>query len=153
MNTQITRWNPWKAMEQLQQRLSSLMNWEPLGLGAGKEEELTVSEWMPRVDIVENEKEFLVKAELPEMKREDVKVTVEDGVLTITGERKLEKEEAGKKYHRVESEYGSFLRSFALPTAVLAEKVAADFKDGVLKVHLPKNIKAEAKKAVEIKVS
>jgi len=153
MNTQITRWNPWKEMEQMQQRLSSLMNREPLGLGVGKEEKLTVSEWMPRVDIVEDEKEFLVKAELPEMKREDVKVTVEDGVLTITGERKLEKEEKGKKYHRVESEYGSFLRSFALPTAVLADKVAADFKDGVLKVHLPKDVKAEARKAVEIKVS
>jgi HSP20 family protein len=129
------------------------MNWEPFGLTAGKEEKLTVSEWMPRVDIVEDEKEFLVKAELPEMKREDVKVTVEEGVLTITGERKLEKEEKGKKYHRVESEYGSFLRSFALPTAVVADKVAAEFKDGVLKVHLPKDVKAEAKKAVEIKVS
>ena len=136
-------------MEQMQNRLSSLWNWEPFG----REEKLTVTEWMPRVDIVEDEKEFLVKAELPEMKKEDVKVTVENGVLTITGERKLEKEEKNKKYHRVESEYGTFLRSFTLPAAVLADKVAADFKDGVLKVHLPKDIKAEAKKAVEIKVA
>ena len=140
-------------MDQLQNRLNTLWNWEPFGLTAGKEETLTVSEWMPRVDIVEDEKEFLVKAELPEMRREDVKVTVEDGVLTITGERKLEKEEKGRRYHRVESEYGTFLRSFTLPAAVQADKVAADFKDGVLKVHLPKDIKAEARKAVEIKVA
>lgn len=153
MNSQITRWNPWKDMEQLQSRLNSLWNWEPLGLAAGKEETLTVSEWMPRVDIVEDEKEFLVKAELPEMRREDVKVTVEEGVLTITGERKLEKEEKGRRYHRVESEHGTFLRSFTLPAAVLADKVAADFKDGVLKVHLPKDIKAESRKAIEIKVA
>jgi HSP20 family protein len=153
MNTQITRWNPWKDMEQLQSRLNSLWNWEPLGLAAGKEETLTVSEWMPRVDIVEDEREFLVKAELPEMRREDVKVTVEEGVLTITGERKLEKEERGRRYHRVESEHGTFLRSFTLPAAVLADKVAADFKDGVLKVHLPKDIKAESRKAIEIKVA
>lgn len=140
-------------MEQMQNRLSSLWNWEPFSPITGKEEALTVSEWMPRVDIVEDEKEFLVKAELPEMKKEDVKVTVEEGVLTITGERKLEKEEKGKKFHRVESEYGSFLRSFTLPSAILADKVAADFKDGVLKVHLPKDTKGEAKKAVEIKVA
>ena len=153
MNTQITRWNPWKELDQMQSRLNSLWNWEPLGLQAGKEEALTISEWMPRVDIAEDEREFLIKAELPDMKKEDVKVAVEDGVLTITGERKQEKEEKGKKFHRIESEYGTFLRTFALPVAVQADKVAADFKDGVLKVHLPKDIKAEARKAVEIKVS
>ena len=108
-------------------------------------------EWSPSVDIVEDEKEILVKAELPEMKKEDVKVTVDQGVLTISGERKLEKEEKNKKYHRIESSYGSFLRSFTLPVAVLAEKVSAEFKDGMLKVHLPKDMSAGAK-SVEIKV-
>lgn len=108
-------------------------------------------EWTPRVDIVEDEKEILVKAELPEMKKEDVKVTVDQGVLTISGERKLEKEEKNKKYHRIESSYGSFLRSFTLPVAVLAEKVSAEFKDGMLKVHLPKDMSTGAK-SVEIKV-
>lgn len=151
MNTQITRWNPWKEMEQMQNRLGSIWNWDPFRSTSGKED-LTVSEWMPRVDIAEDEKEFLVKAELPEMKKEDVKVTVEDGVLTISGERKAEKEEKNKKYHRVESEYGSFLRSFALPSAIQGDKVAAEFKDGVLKVHLPKDTKGTAK-AVEIKVT
>lgn len=153
MNTQITRWNPLKEMDQIQNRLASLWNWEPFRIKNGQEETLTVSEWTPRVDIVEDDKEFLIKAELPEMKREDVKVTVDDGVLTISGERKAEKEEKNRRYHRIESEYGSFLRSFTLPPGTLGDKVAAEFKDGMLKVHLPKDTKAAAAKAVEIKVA
>jgi HSP20 family protein len=152
MNTQLTRWNPQKDIEQMQNRLASLLNWDPFRTNGGKEETLTVAEWTPRVDIAEDEKEILVKAELPEMKKEDVKVTVDQGVLTISGERKLEKEEKTKKYHRIESEYGSFLRSFTLPEAVLADKVTAEFKEGMLKVHLPKDTKA-AGKSVEIKVA
>ena len=78
---------------------------------------MTVSEWTPLVDITEDDKEYLIKAELPEVKKEDVKLTVENGTLTITGERKFEKEEKGKKYHRMERAYGSFMRSFTLPRA------------------------------------
>ena len=85
------------------------------------------------------------------MKKEEVKVSVQDGVLTISGERKYEKEEKGKKYHRVERAYGSFARSFALPDDADAEKVAGEFKDGILKVHVPKSEKAKPKK-VEVKV-
>ena len=85
------------------------------------------------------------------MKKEDVKVTVEEGVLTIRGERKAEKEEKGKKYHRVERSYGSFERSFTLPEASDASKINSEFKDGVLTVHLPKNPNAKPK-AIEIKV-
>lgn len=134
----------------MQNRLASFWNLEPFR-SMNSEETLTVAEWTPRVDIVEDEKEIVVKAELPEMKKEDVKVTVDQGVLTISGERKIEKEEKNKKYHRIESEYGSFLRSFTLPAAVISEKVTADFKDGVLRVHLPKETKPGTK-AVEIKV-
>jgi HSP20 family protein len=139
-------------MEQVQNRLASLWTLDPFRTNGGKEETLTVAEWTPRVDIVEDEKEIVVKAELPEMKKEDVKVTVDQGVLTISGERRIEKEEKNKKYHRIESEYGSFLRSFTLPAAIVADKVSADFKDGVLKVHLPKDSKPGVK-AVEIKVA
>jgi HSP20 family protein len=149
MNTTITRWKPLKEMEQMQNRLAALWNWEPLRTNGG-EETLTVAEWSPRVDILEDENEFTVKAELPEMKREDVKVTVEDRVLTIAGERKQEKEEKNKRFHRVEREYGSFIRSFTLPANAADEKVSADFKDGLLKVHLPKQAKTSTK-AVEIK--
>lgn len=113
---------------------------------------MTLSEWSPRVDIVEDEKEIIIKAELPEIKKEDVNVSVEEGVLTLSGERKFEKEEKNKKYHRIETEYGSFMRSFTLPASVQSDKVSAEFKDGVLKVHLPKDVKAGSK-AVEIKVT
>jgi HSP20 family protein len=150
MNTQITRWNPLKEMEQFHNRLASLWNWEPLRVNG--EQTLAVSQWNPPVDILEDEQEFVVKTELPEMKREDVKVTVENGVLTISGERKMEKEEKTRKYHRVEREYGSFVRSFTLPAAANGDKVSAEFKDGLLKVHVPKDAKT-APKAIEIKTA
>ena len=112
---------------------------------------MTVSEWAPLVDLVEDDKEYLIKAELPEVKKEDVKVTVENGVLSIGGERKFEKEEENKKYHRIERAYGSFMRSFALPQDAAGDKINAEFKDGVLKVHLPKS--AEAKpKSIDVKI-
>ncbi|TAJ25221.1 MAG: Hsp20/alpha crystallin family protein [Nitrospirae bacterium] len=118
---------------------------------SGKEA-LTIADWVPTVDISETETEYLIKAELPEIKKEDVKVTLADGVLTIQGERKQEKEEKGKKYHRVERSYGRFVRSFALPDYVDDAKVTAEFKDGVLSLHLPKAEKAKPK-AIEVKVS
>jgi len=89
---------------------------------------------------------------LPELKREDVKVTVENGVLTISGERKFEKEEKKKKYHRVERGYGSFVRTFALPEDADANKVKAQFKQGMLELHLPKNKKAKPKQ-IEVNVA
>jgi HSP20 family protein len=145
----LTKWNPFRELEDIQNRLSSLFGRTPMrGLG---EEAMTLSEWTPLVDIVEDDKEYLIKAELPEVKKEDVKVTVDNGVLTITGERKFEKEEKGRKYHRVERGYGSFMRSFALPEGAAGEKISAEFKDGVLKVHLAKS--AEAKpKSIDVKV-
>jgi HSP20 family protein len=124
----------------------------PLRKDSEKEEAMTVAEWAPLVDIVEDEKEYLIKAELPEVKREDVKVSVEEGVLTVSGERKFEKEEKGKKYHRIERAYGCYARSFTLPDDADPSKVTAEFKDGVLKVHLPKSEKAKPK-SVEIKVA
>ena len=111
---------------------------------------MAIADWAPVVDIGEDEKEFLIKAELPGLKREEVKVTVEDGVLSISGERKAEKEEKTKKYHRVERSYGSFLRSFTLPEGCDPAKVNAEFKEGVLNVHLAKSPKAQPK-AIEIK--
>ena len=115
-------------------------------------EAIAVAEWSPLVDITEDEKEYIVKAEIPEMKKEDIKLNVHDDVLTITGERKCEKEEKGKKYHRVERSYGSFIRSFTLPEDADGSNVAAEYKDGVLKVHLPKSDKAKAK-TIEVKIS
>jgi len=115
------------------------------------EENLTVANWVPPVDIHETEKEFLVKAEIPEVKKEDVKITIEDGVLTIQGERKAEKEEKGKRFHRTERVSGSFYRSFTLPTEVEEAKTLAEFKDGMLTLHLPKSERAKPK-TIEVKL-
>lgn len=109
-------------------------------------------EWSPVADITETEKEFLVKAELPGVKREDVKVTLDAGVLTIAGERKIEKDDKNEKSHRVERFYGTFSRSFGLPDNVDAASVRADSKDGVLNVHIPKVAAVRKAKAVEIRV-
>lgn len=94
--------------------------------------------WRPVADISENSDEYLVKAQLPEVKREDVSVTIDEGMLKIEGERKLEKTSADEKQHRVESFYGSFFRAFALPENVDQSKIRAECEDGVLRVHLPK---------------
>ena len=148
----LTRWDPFKEMEELQSRFAKLFGQPPARETNGGKELMTVAEWAPAVDISEDEKQWLVKADLPEVKKEDVKVTVEDGVLAITGERRFEKEEKDRKYHRVERAYGTFLRSFTLPDGADGAKVAAEFKDGVLQVRLPKSEKAKPK-AVEVKVA
>ena len=142
--TTLTRWNPFKEMEEMQRRLGSVFDLAPLRklAATGEEERLTVAEWLPLVDIIEDDKEYLISADLPEVLKGDVKVTVENGILNLSGERKFEKEEPGKKYHRIERSYGSFVRSFTLPDDADAEKVHADFKDGVLKVHVAKSEKA-----------
>ena len=146
-----TQWNPWKELEDVEKRLSALWG-RPQGKVDGQKEAISVAEWSPLVDIPEDEKEDLIKAELPEVKREDVKLTVQDNVLAISGERRYEKEEKNKKYHRVERAYGNFLRSFTLPEDADGSKVSAEYKDGVLKVHLPKSEKATPK-SIEVKVS
>jgi HSP20 family protein len=146
------RWNPWKELEDMEKRLSTIFGRAPVTTGGEKKEAISVAEWSPLVDITEDEKEYLVKAELPEMKKEEIKINVQDDVLSISGERKYEKEEKGKKYHRVERAYGSFMRSFTLPEDADGSKVNAEYKDGVLKVHLPKSEKAKPK-AIEVKVS
>jgi HSP20 family protein len=139
-------------MDDLHNRIAKLWSLTPSRPGDGGKEMMTVAAWAPSVDIIEDEKEWLIKADLPDVKKEEVSVTVESGVLTITGERKFEKEEKEKKYHRVERAYGNFLRSFTLPDGADGSKVSADFKDGVLRVHLPKNEKAKPK-AIEVKVA
>ncbi len=95
-------------------------------------------EWSPSADISETDKEYVIRAELPAVKKEDVKVTVDAGMITIKGERKQQKDDKTEKYHRVETFYGSFERSFSLPDNVDAEAIRCESKDGVLTVHIPK---------------
>ena len=154
----LTRWEPfkghldrWKELEDMEKRLSTYLGRPAVQTETGKEA-MTVAEWSPLVDITEDDKEYLIKADLPEVKKEDVKLTVQDDAMSISGERKYEKEENGKKYHRIERAYGSFMRSFTLPEDADGSKVSAEYKDGVLKVHLPKSEKAKPK-SIEVKVS
>ena len=105
----------------------------------------------PRVDISETDKEFAIKAEIPDVQKEDVKVSVDNGVVTIQGERKQEKEEKGKKFHRVERYYGSFVRSFTLPDNIDEANIKASFKDGMLNLQIPKSAVAKPK-SIEVKV-
>ena len=148
----LTRWNQLRQLEALQHGLGSLFNRSPAQWPEGQEEPMAVAEWAPLVDISEDDKEYRIKVELPEVTKADVKVTAEEGTLTIMGERKFEKEEKGRKYHRVERAYGSFGRSFSLPDDASPAKVSAEFKDGVLTVHLVKDEKAKPQH-VEVKVS
>lgn len=146
----LTTWNPVREMDSARNRMDrlfgrSLVPW----IG---EEPITASEWSPLVDVSEDEKEFTIKADLPEVKKEDVHVTVEDGTIRITGERKFEKEDKSRRYHRIERSYGSFERSFLLPEGAKTDKVKAEFKDGTLHVHLPKAAEIQTK-AIEVPVS
>ena len=146
----LVRWDPFRELEEMSNRLNRLFERPTLRTGNGKEA-LTVADWVPSVDISETDTEYLIKAELPEVKKEDVKVTVQDGVLMIQGERQQEKEEKGKKFHRVERSYGSFVRSFTLPNYVDNTNVKAEFKEGILNLHLPKSERAKPK-AIEVRV-
>ena len=147
----IVRWDPFRELEEMSERLNRVIGTPSTRRDNGKEM-LAVADWVPRVDISESESEYVIKAELPEVNKNDVKITLEDGVLTLQGERLQEKEEKGRKYHRVERSYGTFVRSFTLPDSVDEEKVAAEFKDGMLNLRLPKTEKAKPK-AIEVKVA
>jgi len=153
MNT-ITRFNPWREMEELQRRLASVFDLAPAGRSSitTDEENMTVPEWAPAVDIVEDDKEYLIKVELPEVPKENVKVTMEAGTLTISGERRAEKQEKSLKIHRLERYYGRFVRSFSIPDDAEDGKVNAEYRDGVLRVHLTKSEKARPRQ-IDVKVS
>lgn len=148
--TQLTRWDPFRELEDMHNRLSSFFNRSPART-EGKEA-ITVADWAPLVDITENDHAYIIKAELPEVAKDDVKVAVENGVLTISGERKHEKEEKGRKYHRVERAYGSFARGFTLPEDADADNVSASHKDGMLTVSVGKSAKARPRQ-IEVKAA
>ncbi len=150
------RWNPFKEMEDLHSRLSALINRSygraPMRGDAEGEESITFSEWAPLVDVTEDDQGYVIKAELPEVRKEDVKVTVENGVLMLAGERKLEKEEKSRRYHRIERSYGKFVRSFTLPDDAEPDRVNAEFRDGVLRISVAKAEKARPK-SIDVKVA
>lgn len=147
----LIKWDPFKELEDVSNRLNRLFG----RTGSTEESDqnmLAVADWSPSVDISETDEAYLIKGEIPGVKKEDVKVFVQDGMLTIQGERKMEKEEKNKKYHRVECSYGNFVRSFRMPEDADENKVKAEFKDGMLNISLPKNKKAKSK-AINVAVS
>jgi HSP20 family protein len=145
----LVRWDPVREMDQLLSR--------PLGTLMGRWPRMTtevddeVSAWTPALDVSETDAEYLVRAELPAVKKEDVSVTIDDDVLTIAGERKFDKDDKSEKVHRRESFRGMFSRSLSLPDDANASGIRAESRDGVLTVHVPKT-KIERTKAIEIKV-
>ena len=156
----VTTWNPLREMEQATQNrfnpfflggFPNILGGFPNRMGSGEIHSLTVADWSPEVDISEDDHGYVLKADLPEMKKDDVRVTVEDGILCVSGERKTEKEDQKKKFHRIERSFGTFRRSFTLPEDADSTKVTAEFHDGVLKVHLPTTPIARSK-AIDVKV-
>jgi HSP20 family protein len=142
----LTRWDPWRELNRVNQEMSRIFD-ERLGYRAGE----SVG-WTPATDIYEDEEGLTLRFELAGVDPKDVDIRFENGVLTIKGERKLEREDRKENYHRVERSYGAFTRSFSLPGTVDPEKIRAESKNGVLAVVLPK--KSEAKpKSIQVKVS
>jgi HSP20 family protein len=149
----LTTWNPLREMEEFQNRFQTFFGGFPtFPIRFPKNgERFNMPDWSPLVDIIEDDHEYLFKADLPEMRKEDVKVTIENGVLYISGERKTEKEEKKRKFHRLERFFGTFERTFTVPEDADTTKIVADFHDGVLQVHLPKRPMPKPQ-AIEVKV-
>jgi HSP20 family protein len=124
---------------------------EGFGFPVLREEAGSLSSWAPACDIYETENEIVVKAELPEVKKDNVSVSIEDNVLTIRGERKFEEETSHENYHRIERAHGEFVRSFALPATIDSARIGAEFKDGILRVTLPKREEAKPKQ-IEVNI-
>jgi HSP20 family protein len=142
----ITRWEPFREVEDMFRQYS------PFFSRAMRRFEGEGAQWRPVADISETEKEYLIKAELPEVKKEDVKITLDGGAITISGERRHEKEQKEENEIRVESFYGTFSRTFSLPDNIDEKGIRAESKDGVLRVRIPKTAATTAKPiAIEIK--
>jgi len=148
--TRFERWDPFDELTTLRNRMDRL--WSHMTA----DDETALADWSPTSDVLETKDEIVIKAELPGIDEKNVDVEIESGVLTIKGERTAEKETEEKGYRRVERSYGTFLRSFTLPTNVEADKISASFTNGLLEVHLPKkedakprSIKVEVKKELK----
>jgi len=141
----LRRWDPFREMASLRREMDRLFG-EYFGRVRGTEEEgLVTGTWAPAVDIYETDDKVVLKAELPGLKKEDIDIQIRDNTLTLKGEKKFEKEVKEENYHRVERAYGSFQRSFTLPSTIKQEGIEASFKDGVLEISLPKVEEAKPK--------
>ena len=144
----LAKWDPFHEVDELLERYTKPGDWPFRG---GRNLMSRTSDWAPRVDISETDQKFIVRAEVPGVDRKDIKINIEDHVLSIRGESKQEKEEEKEQFQRVERFYGSFCRSFSLPDNVDEEKIEADFKNGLLTLAIPKT-ESSKPKAIEVKV-
>ena len=140
----IVRYDPFRDLRTLQEEVNRLFS-HNLGPSFG-EEGIARGAWNPNVDIYENKDQIVLEAELPGMNREDFDLTIENSVITLRGERHFEKKHETDNYHRVERSYGSFTRSFTLPQTVSGDGVKAEYRDGVLRVTLPKREETKARR-------
>lgn len=144
---EVSTWSPFRDLMNMQREIGRLFdNFVTEG------DDFASAMWAPRVDVMEDKDSYVIRAELPGVSRNDVKITLQENVLTIKGEKKQEKEEKDTDFHRVERSYGSFERSFTLPMSVRSEKIDASYKDGILSITLPKAEEAKPKE-IEVKVS
>ncbi len=143
----ITRWDPFRGLSTFQEQMNRLFGDAFL---RGRPDESALTTWAPAVDIYETEHELVVKADLPDINEKDLDVRIENNVLTIRGERKFEKSVSDDNYLRMERSYGSFSRSFSLANTVNTEAIKAEYRNGVLTLHIPKREEAKPK---QIKVS
>ncbi len=151
MNLNLVKWNPSLELEDVSNRLNRIFG-RARPHDESAQEMLAMADWTPSVDISETDLAYLVKAEIPGVRKEDVKVTIQDGLLGIQGERKQEKDEKGKNFHRIERLYGSFARSFRMPADADENSVKAEFKDGMLNISMDKLEKAKSKQ-INVSVS
>ena len=135
---QASVWDPFREFQEISDRLNRYFQSSVAESNSNGNQALRGFDWAPAVNISETEKAYLIKVDLPEVKKEDVKVTSENGVLAVEGERKQEKREENEKFHRVESVYGRFVRRFTLPEDAQEEGIEATFKDGALQLSVPK---------------
>jgi HSP20 family protein len=142
--------SPWHELESMGNRLFRMSDYPTLGPSLFKAPLFSETDWLPAVELVEEDDEFVLTAELPGLSKDDVNVSVDDNVLTLKGEKKLEREATHDRAHIREREYGSFERSFTLPRNVESGKIRADFHDGLMEIHLPKGEEAKSRK-IEIK--
>jgi len=148
----IVRWlDPFRDLTSIQERMNQIFE-DALSRSRGRDEGLRTGMWTPAVDIYEKNDSVVVKAEIPGVEKDQISVEVKDGILTLRGERKFERDVKEESYHRIERSYGTFLRSFSLPVSVDQEKVKATFRDGVLEVELPKKEQAKPKQ-VKVDIS
>jgi HSP20 family protein len=140
----ITRWDPFRDLSLLQERMNRVFE-DAAVRGWKNDEPSTTTSWSPAVDIYETDSEIMVQAELPGVDRKDIALQLENNVLTLKGDRRFEKETNQENYHRIERSYGGFSRAFTIPTIVDEDKIRADYRDGILKIALPKKEQVKAK--------